>query len=205
MSDSQPFQSFQSTVRSQIHTGVADIGNISMYNWTNNAPENKCIYHISVHGNEAHTHEWHIILHCMLNNNKQPWRWWRQAGTKEKLNRKTCSYLVMVIPENVSRWLWAVFDCARQVDCGALVDVYVGTAQYGGRRHWDCTWKRKREEIYLKKKKFLCNGFVIEKGWRYCVFLIYPFVRILEKRFHIRSTLMSYFVVDVKLILWCIH
>lgn len=63
-------------------------------------------------------------------NGKIPWK-------KYKIKYCTSSYLVMVIPEYVSRRFRTVFYRTRQVDRWALVDVYIWTAQYGGRRYWN--------------------------------------------------------------------
>lgn len=46
------------------------------------------------------------------------------------------TYLVLMIPENVRRWLGAELDYTSQVDCAPFIHVQVGTTQYACR--WHC-------------------------------------------------------------------
>jgi hypothetical protein len=56
---------------------------------------------------------------------------------------KTChTHLVVVVPEDVGRWLWAVLDCAREVNGTAFVHVQVRASQNRCSRY--CKKKRRK-------------------------------------------------------------
>lgn len=65
-------------------------------------------------------------------------------------------YLILMIPEDMGRWLRAELDDASEIYGAALVHIQIGSSQNGGRGH--CKWKMcERVRYLLAMHHPLCN------------------------------------------------